>query len=114
MFNYIIRYVVVCGIEEASATDRTLDPGDEFEENHLTSSTFFLINYCRSSTLPVSQNLSNLVLITCSVGVFLPKSLCNFRFTTVPDSNLAMSKTILILISIRQRDILCEIHSTKL
>ena len=30
----IIRYAVVCGIEEASVTDRTLDPGDAFEENH--------------------------------------------------------------------------------
>ena len=41
-----------------------------------------------------------MVLIPCSVDVFLPKSLCHFRFTTVNDSNLAMSKTIFILISI--------------
>ena len=61
---------------------------------------FFLINYPRSSTLRVSQNFSNLVLIPCSVGVVLLKSLCHFRLTTVPDSNLTMSRTILTLISI--------------
>ena len=38
--------------------------------------------------------------ISRSVSVFLPKSLCHFRCTTVADSNLVMSKTILILISI--------------
>ena len=41
-----------------------------------------------------------MVLIACSIGVFLTKSLCHFRFTTVTDSNLAMSKTIVIVISI--------------
>ena len=47
-----------------------------------------------------------------SVDVFLLKSLCHFRLTTVLDSNLVMSKTILIIISI-DTDILSEIHSTK-
>ena len=54
-----------------------------------------------------------MVLILCSVGVVLPKSLCHFRFTTVVDSNLAMSKTIFILIS-ADTDILSETHRTKL
>ena len=53
-----------------------------------------------------------MILIPCSVGVFLPKLLCHFRLTTVTDPNLAMSKTILILILISiETDILYEIHS---
>ena len=38
--SLIIRYFVVCGIEDSSPTDRTLNSDDEFEENHLTSSIF--------------------------------------------------------------------------
>ena len=38
--SLIIRYFVVCGIEDSSSTDQTLNPDDEFGENHLTSSTF--------------------------------------------------------------------------
>ena len=53
-----------------------------------------------------------MALISYSVDVVLSKSLCYFRFTIVADSNLAMSKTILILVSI-DTDILSEIHSTK-
>ena len=41
-----------------------------------------------------------MVLIPCSVDVVLPKSLYHFRFTTVADSNLVMSKTTLFLIFI--------------
>ena len=48
----------------------------------------------------------------CSVDVDLPKSLCHFRFTTVPNSNLAMSKNIFIFTSV-ETDILSEVHSTK-
>ena len=47
------------------------------------------------------------------MNIFLPKSLYHFRFATVPDSNLAISKSILILLSI-DIDMLSEIHSTKL
>ena len=54
-----------------------------------------------------------MVVIPCLVGVFLPKSLCHFRFTAMADCNLAVSKTILTLISI-DTGILSEIHSTKL
>ena len=84
---------------------RTLNPVDECWRQSFNFINFFLINFTvglqdrdRSSILPVSQNLSNLFLIPISVGAFWPKSLCNLCFTTVSDSNFAMSKTIWIWI----------------
>ena len=54
-----------------------------------------------------------MILIPGSFGTFLPKSLCHFRFTTVPDSNLFMNETILIFISV-DTNILSEMHNASL
>ena len=54
-----------------------------------------------------------MVLIPCLVDVFLPRSLCHLRLTTMPVSSLTIRKTVLILISM-DTNILSEIHSTKL
>ena len=53
-----------------------------------------------------------MVPIPYSIDVFSPEPLRHFRFTNVANSNLPMSKTILILISI-DTDNLSEIYSTK-
>ena len=50
-YSVVIRYVVVCGIEETSAIDRTFDPGWVWVKSLISLTFSWLINYCRSSRL---------------------------------------------------------------
>jgi hypothetical protein len=99
-------------------TVRTLD-FSSFSQTSWTSSTFSSVifeglpEHSQSSTVPVSQNRWHISVIQTSLSVILSDSTWSFRFTMVGDSNLAINKTIFILMFIG-KNICLKIFRTKL
>ncbi|CAF1256070.1 unnamed protein product [Rotaria magnacalcarata] len=80
----MIRCAVVGGIEQSVATDRTLDCDLSFRASLTMSMVSSEMlggrpDRSQSSTVPVSQNRSNVSLIHVKPGVFIPNSALNFR-----------------------------------